>query len=259
MNVGLWAEIRRSSEIERLSQRAIARQVGCSRELVKRALALDDPHQRRATKPGSSKLDPYKARIDAIIARYPNLSAVRVHEKIAVAHNGQAGYSGSVVLVRRYLRTIRPVRGRVYQDIVYEPGEALQIDWGDCGTIKIGSTSRRISVFVGVLCYSRMCFIEFMLSQRKCEFYRALVHALEFFGGSPRKVIFDNLKAAVLSGSGRSAVFHPEFLAACGHYYLEPVACEARDPESKGMVENSVGYVKLETRPAETRSRRTES
>jgi hypothetical protein len=97
---------------------------------------------------------------------------------------------------------------------------------------------------VAVLCYSRLLFIEFTLSQRKAEFYRGLVNALTFFGGSPRHLIFDNLKAAVLNGSGRSACFHPEFLALCGYFCLQPVACARRDPESKGVVEGSVRYVK---------------
>ena len=99
-------------------------------------------------------------------------------------------------------------------------------------------------MFVAVLCYSRLMFIEFTLSQRKAEFYRGLVHALEFFGGSPRTIIFDNLKAAVLNGSGRAACFHPEFLALCGYFCLQPIACERRDPESKGIVEGGVRYVK---------------
>ena len=92
----------------------------------------------------------------------------------------------------------------------------MQVDWGECGRVQVGTTTRKVSVFVAVLCYSRLMFIEFTLSQRKAEFYRGLVHALEFFGGSPRAVIFDNLKAAVLNGSGRAACFHPEFLALCG-------------------------------------------
>lgn len=120
----------------------------------------------------------------------------------------------------------------------------MQIDWGKCGSVTVGSTTRKVSVFVAVLCYSRLIHIEFTLSQRKAEFYRGLVHALEFFGGSPRAVIFDNIKAAVLNGSGRAACFHPEFLALCGHYCLQPIACERRDPESKGIVEGGVRYVK---------------
>ena len=205
MKVATWAEIRRLSELEKLSQRAIARQLGCSRELVKRALAMESPPGGQPSVSQASILDPYKSQIDTILARYPDLSAVRVREKIAAAQNGLPGYTGGVTLVRDYLRSVRPARGRVYQDVFYSPGEAIQIDWGDCGTLKIGTTTRRVSVFVAVLCYSRMCFIEFTLSQRKAELYRALVHALEFFGGTPRKVVFDNLKAAVLSGSGRTA------------------------------------------------------
>ena len=132
----------------------------------------------------------------------------------------------------------------MYQEVHYEPGQAMQVDWGHCGQIRIGSTRRNVSVFVAVLCYSRLGYIEFCLSQRKAEFYRALVHALEFFGGSPQQIIFDNLKAAVLNGSGRHACLHPEFLALCGHFCLEPIACTRRDPESKGIVEASVRYVK---------------
>jgi hypothetical protein len=142
------------------------------------------------------------------------------------------------------LRQIRPARGRVYQEVHYDPGQAMQVDWGHCGSICVGSTSRSVSVFVAVLCYSRLGYIEFCLSQHKAEFYRCIVHALQFYGGSPRQIIFDNLKAAVLNGSGRYACLHPEFLALCGHFCLEPIACARRDPESKGRVEASVGYVK---------------
>jgi len=70
------------------------------------------------------------------------------------------------------------------------------------------------------------------------------VHALEFFGASPRAIIFDNLKAAVINGCGRAACFHPEFLALCGYYCMQPIACERRDPESKGIAEDGVRSVK---------------
>jgi hypothetical protein len=108
----------------------------------------------------------------------------------------------------------------------------------------VGNTLRLLSVFVAVLCFSRLCYLEFCLSQRKAEFYRSIVRALEFFGGSPWRIILDNLKAAVLNGAGRDACFHPEFLALCGHYYLQPIACAPRDPESKGIVEAGVRYIK---------------
>ena len=240
MKVALWAEIHRLHEVEQLSQAAIARRLHCSHRTVRKALSLPSPPA-PTRGPCQSILDPYRAQIDALVAKYPDLSAVRVTEEIS---RGEDGYRGSVYPVRRYLRQVRPARGRVYQEVIYEPGEAMQVDWGDCGRLEIGQTVRRVSVFVAVLCYSRLCYIEFSLSQRKADFYRAVVHALEFFQGSPRKIIFDNLKAAVTSGSGRYACLHPEFLALCGHFCMEPIACAARDPESKGIVEGGVRYVK---------------
>jgi transposase len=240
MNIALWAEIRRLAEIEKLTGRAISRRLHCSRHTVAAALPLDQPPT-RAAKPRASLLDAHRSKIDALLAKYPELSAVRVREEIA---RGPEGYAGSLSVLRRYLRKVRPARGRVYQEVHYEPGQAMQVDWGECGRVQIGSSSRKVSVFVAVLCYSRLMFIEFTLSQRKAEFYRSLVHALNFFGGSPRHLIFDNLKAAVLNGSGRNACFHPEFSALCGYFCLQPVPCERRDPESKGIVEGGVRYVK---------------
>ena len=240
MNVAVWAEIRRLAEIEKLSGRAIAEQLHCSRHTVAAALKRDQPPTRQASQ-RATLLDPYRAKIDALLAKYPNLSAVRVREEIA---RGPEGYTGSTSLVRRYLRKIRPARGRVYQEVHYEPAQAMQVDWGECGRVRVGNTTRKVSVFVATLCYSRLMFIEFTLSQRKEEFYRGLVHALGFFGGSPRALIFDNLKAAVLNGSGRAACLHPELLALCGYFCMQPIACERRDPESKGIVEAGVRYVK---------------
>jgi transposase len=240
MNVGLWAEIRRLSEFEKLSVRAISRRLQCSRHTVALALKLDQPPGREVQQ-RTSLLDAYRAQIDALLAKYPELSAVRIHEEIASAPEG---YTGGVCTVRRYLRTVRPARGRVYQEVHYEPAQAMQVDWGECGRVQIGPTTRKVSVFVAVLCYSRLIYIEFTLSQRKEEFYRGIVHALEFFGGSPRAIIFDNLKAAVTNGSGRDACLHPDFLALCGYFRLQPIACQRRDPESKGIVEKGVRYVK---------------
>ena len=241
MKVSQWAEIRRLSQVEGLSRRAIATRLGCCHKTVKAALAMERAPDETRCPPRGSILGPYKTKIDALVGKYPSLSAVRVLEEI---RKGPDGYAGQITVVRDYLRQIRPVRGRVYQEVVYEPAQAMQVDWGHCGHLRIGNTQRSISVFVAVLCHSRLCYLEFCLSQRKAEFYRAVVQALTFFGGSPRQIIFDNLKSAVLNGAGRRACLHPEFLALCGHFCLQPIACQRRDPESKGVVEGGVRYIK---------------
>jgi transposase len=241
MKVSQWAEIRRLAEVEKLSYRAIARRLHCCQRTVKKALALGHPPDENKRPPRGSLLDPYKAKIAALLEKYPELSAVRVLEEL---RKGPEPYTGEITVLRDYLRQTRTRRGRIYQEVDHEPGQAMQVDWGHCGAIRLGNTLRQLSVFVAVLCYSRLCYLEFCLSQHKAEFYRSLVHALDFFGGSPFRIIVDNLKAAVLNGAGRQACFHPEFLALCGHYCLQPLACAPRDPESKGIVEATVRYIK---------------
>ena len=109
MNVALWAEIRRLAEIEKLSARVISRRLRCSWRTVAQALKLDQPPTRHVPS-RVSLLDPHKAKIDTLLAKYPELSAVRIHEEIA---RGPDGYTGSVITVRRHVRSIRPARSRL--------------------------------------------------------------------------------------------------------------------------------------------------
>ena len=139
MNVALWAEIRRLAEIEKLSGWAISRRLRCSRHTVAAALKLDQPPTRQVSC-RASLLGPHKAKIGALLAQYPDLSAVRVREEIA---RGPDGYTGSVCIVRRYLRRVRAARGRVYQEVHYEPAQAMQVDWGECGSVQVGATTRQ--------------------------------------------------------------------------------------------------------------------
>ncbi|HLF95637.1 MAG TPA: hypothetical protein VI457_00695, partial [Methylococcaceae bacterium] len=173
MKVALWAEIRRLSEIDQLSGREIACRLHCSRHTVAAALEMPQPPSQTAAA-RARLLDPYVDQIQELLARYPDLSAVRIREEIA---RGPQGYTGSTSVLRRYLRRIRPARGRVYQEVHYQPAQAMQVDWGECGCVQVGATTRKVSVFVAVLCYSRMLYLEFTLSQRKAEFYRGLVNA----------------------------------------------------------------------------------
>jgi hypothetical protein len=148
MNVALWAEIRRLSEIDKLSGRVIARRLHGARHTVAEALELAQPPAPQAAR-RARLLDPYLDQIKDLLAKYPDLSAVRIREEIA---RGPQGYRGSASVLRRYLRQVRPARGRVYQEVHYEPAQAMQVDWGECGRVLAGSTMRQVSVFVAVLC-----------------------------------------------------------------------------------------------------------
>ena len=81
------------------------------------ALELNQPPTPKVSS-RASLLDSHRAKIDALVAKYPELSAVRICEEIARSPDG---YTGSASVVRRYLRKVRPARGRVYLEVQYEP------------------------------------------------------------------------------------------------------------------------------------------
>ena len=75
----------------------------------------------------------------------------------------------------------------------------LRLDWGSWEAVPVGETRRRLSLFVMVLCYSRMLSVEFTLSQTMEQFLACHQNAFAFFGNRvPAKVMVDNLKSAVL-------------------------------------------------------------
>ena len=108
------------------------------------------------------------------------------------------GYAGGYSILKEFVRLVRPVRKPAFLMLEFAAGECAQVDWGSYGSLAVGSTRRRLSFFVMVLCYSRMIYIEFTLSQGMEQFLSCHRHALEFFGGSPAKVMIDNLKSGVL-------------------------------------------------------------
>ena len=82
MKVSQWAEIRRLAEVEKLSQRAIARRLRCCQRTVKKALDMEQPPDETRRPERGSILDPYKPKIQALIEKCPELSAMRVLEEL---------------------------------------------------------------------------------------------------------------------------------------------------------------------------------
>jgi transposase len=234
----LWAEIRRLALVEKQPGRVIARSLRVSPKTVRAALRSETVPT-VAPRPRPSRVDPFVPRIEDLLARTPELSAVRVLEEIR-----KLGYAGSYSALKRRMRPLRPRRKEAFVPLRFEPGEAAQVDWASCGTITIGATVRRLSCFVLVLCHSRLLYLEFTVSEGLTEFLRCHVNAFRFLGGVPRRIIYDNLRSVVLDRAGAEVRFNPRFLDLAGHYLFRPDACRPRRPNEKGRVENAVRYIR---------------
>jgi transposase len=217
----------------------IARELGIDPETVAK-YARAESYPRRSSGARVSKLDLFKPLITRWLERHP-YSATQIFQRLCQ----QEGYQGGFSILKDYVRRVRPVRHPAYLTLHFDPGEAAQVDWGSAGSIALGATRRRLSFFVMVLCHSRMIYVEFTAGQSMEHFLACHQNAIEFFGGTPRAILIDNLKTGVLSHPlGEKAIFHPRYLDFAAHYGFEPRACTVRKGNEKGRVENGVGYVK---------------
>ena len=185
------------------------------------------------------KLDAYKGLIVRWLDTHP-YSAQQIFQRLR-----EAGFVGGITIVKDYVHRIRPRHQEAFLKLDFAPGETAQVDWGEFGTIGVGSTRRRLSFFLMVLCYSRRMYLEFTVSQTMEFFLSCHENAFAAFGGVPQQVMVDNLKSAVLQRMiGAAPVFNPKYLDFSRHWGFEIKPCNVRSGNEKGRVENGVGYVK---------------
>jgi transposase len=233
------AEIRRLYFGEHWKVGTIAAALGVHHETVRAAIAHDTQTVRRGTCRASG-LDPYLPLIRDTLTQYPRLRATRLFEMVRAR-----GYLGSVVQLRRLVRTIRPTAPPiVYRRLTTLMGEEAQIDWGAFGAIRIGRGVRPLSGFVMVLSYSRALFALFTLDQTLESFLRGHVEVFEACQGVARTLVYDNLRSAVLERAGTAIRFHPRLLELAGHYHFAPRPCTPYRANEKGKIERQIHYLR---------------
>ena len=236
------AEIQKIRELSNsgFSMRSIAATLHIHRRKVKRALAdISDDVKKPA--PAASKLDSHRGWLLARMEQYPRINAHTLYNQLT-----ENGFAGSYSLVRKYVSILRPVTRPAYRTLSFAPGEAAQVDWGEWRTIDVRGGRRRVSFFVMVLCHSRMLYTEMVFGESMEFWLQAHRNAFEFFGGVPERVIVDNCKTAVVKPRkySREAEINPAYQDFANRCRFSVTACAPYHPESKGRVENAVGYVK---------------
>src|SRR5712692_3916111 len=233
------ARIRRLYYAEHWTIGTIATELGVHHDTVARVVGTE-----RLGRPvglvRASALDPYKAVVADVLAQHPRLRATRLHAMLRAR-----GYPGGVVMVRRYVRTIRPTaRAEAYLRLQTLPGEQGQVDWGHFGAVQVGHARRPLVCFVLVLSWSRALYARFALDQSLESFLRGHVEAFQALGGVPRALLYDNLKSVVLERQGDHVRFHPRLLELAGHYHFAPKPCAPYRGNEKGKVERQIQYLR---------------
>lgn len=232
------ARIRRLFYAEHWKVGTIAAELGIHHDAVQNALETHRFDSKRIDRP--SMLDPYKPLIVETLEQHPRLRATRLFEMVRAR-----GYSGGVVVVRRYVREVRPApRSEAYLRMNTLPGEQGQVDWASFGKVVVGSTQRALSLFVMVLAWCRAIYARFVFDQSTESLMRCHAEAFTYFGGAPRTVLYDNMKTVVLERVGEHVRFHPRLLELAGHYHFAPRPCAPYRGNEKGKVERTIQYLR---------------
>ena len=177
--------------------------------------------------------------VAVLVAERVDKTSARISAKRLLPAARAAGYAGSPRNFRRLVAASKQAwrrdhhRGR--RPAVWSPGEHLVIDWGAEGGLH---------VFCAVLAWCRVRFVRFAADERSETTLAMLAECLEVLGGVPGKVLADRMGCLKGGVVANVVVPAPEYLRFAAHYGFRPDFCEANDPESKGIVENLVGYAK---------------
>lgn len=216
----------------------IARELNLDYRTVEKWLDQKQYQQRKSSR-RASKLDAFKVQIVRMLEAHP-YTAAQIFQRLT-----EDDFDGGYTIVKEYVRKVRPPKIKAFLKLSFAPGECAQVDWGSYGSVAVGETRRRLSFFVMVLCYSRMMYVEFTVSQTMEHFLGCHQNAFEWFGAVPGKVMVDNLKSAVLKRIvGKDPVFNPKYLDFANHHGFTIVPCAVGKGNEKGRVESGVGYAK---------------
>lgn len=245
-------------QLQGLSQRQIAHALNVDRKTVRRHLpqpADSEPvgdDAKGTTAPAGSEVpsDPNSAAksasqcaalaevIEQKLER--GLTAQRIFQDLQIEH----AFEGSYWSVRRFVKKLCTEKPQAFRRIEVEPGWEAQVDFGTGAPITSeAGKQRRTHVLRVVLSHSRKGYAEVVFRQTTDDFITALENAFWHFGGIPKTVVIDNLRAAVKNPDWYDPELVPKLRAFEQHYGTTILPTKPYTPRHKGKVERGVDYV----------------
>jgi transposase len=244
-----WAEIRRLHRAERMPIKAIARVIGVSKNTVKRALASDGP-PRYERAGGGSIVDVVEPQIRELLTAWPSMPATVIAERI--------GWERGLTVLKDRVRELRPayLPPDPASRTAYGAGELAQCDfWFPAITLPVGfgqtRTATRLPVLVMVSGYSRWLSARLVPSRGAEDLFAGWWQLLAELGGVPKALVWDQ-EGAVGKRRRRVTDLTEAAHAFRGVLGTRIVLCDPADPEAKGLVERTNGYLETSFLPGRT-------
>ena len=226
------------------SIRSISKNLQIDRKTVQKIIRSDiqEAVYKRKSQPHRA-LGDYISSLEQLLRDNQNLRPKRTVKQLyeELMHKGyQGSYSAVSRYASRWYERNKEAKTSACVPLYFAPGEAYQFDWSS-EVIEIAGEKVKVKVAHFVLCYSRKRFCYIYPNETQEMLFDAHVRAFDFFGGTPLRGIYDNMKTAVskvLRGSERE--WNPSFERLCSHYRIEPTACSPAKGNEKGRVERQV-------------------
>lgn len=214
----------------------IAREMGCDYRTVKAAYVKMKSGKGNETSrpPKPSKLDPYKSIIQEKLELFCSYKSIYCFIR-------NEGYDGGYTILREYCRRIVGEKTRAAQmRFETDMGFQAQVDWKEQMMLVDRNGNHHVfNIFLMVMGFSRAKYVELTLDRNQDTLFRCLTNAIEFFGGSPKEVLFDNMKTVADHSRGEfgHGVINSEFMTFARDALFEPRLCRAFRPQTKGKAE----------------------
>lgn len=219
--------------------REIARQMGVSRNAVRRYLRDQKASRYKGREPRPTKLDPFKA---YLLGR---IEAARPHwipATVLLRELREEGYDGGISQLKVFLAPYRDAEPEPVVRFETPPGRQMQADFT---TIRRGRSP--LLALVATLGYSRATYVRFTSGEDATTLCQCLREAFVYFGGTPEHVLFDNAKSVIVErdayGDGHHR-WNGEMLALAETYGFTPKVCRPYRAKTKGKVERFNRYLK---------------
>ena len=219
--------------------RAIAKQLGCSRNTVRRYLRDGGARRYKPRVPRPCKLDPYK---DYLRRRVEQARPRWIPATVLLREIGERGYDGGISQLKAWLAPLKTTEPEPVVRFETPPGRQMQADFT---VVRRGRDA--LLALVATLGYSRATFVKFTTGEDAATLCACLREAFDYFGGVPEQVLFDNTKAVVIERDAYGEGLHRwndelrQLAEDCG---FTPRLCRPYRAKTKGKVERFNSYLK---------------
>ncbi len=220
------------------SIKEISRKMNISRNTVRKFLRSKQAPTYEAEKSKASKLDPFK---EYLLQRVAKAAPHSIPATVLIREIQEQGYQGKITILKDFLHKLK--KGPAEEKVIRfetEPGSQAQVDWS---ILQKG----KLYAFAMILGFSRSAYVEFVERTHLEQLLICHENAFEYFGGTCRDLLYDNMKTVVIERNkyapGKHG-FQQTFWDFAKHWGFVPKLCSPYRAQTKGKVERFIGYMK---------------